>query len=751
MYSVIAYTGLGTNLVSIMRGNLILLSGNKLLKLLRRFRFSQRHNIRLFCGIRLSINITEIIVKISILIALFIAVVSFGDVIDLSDGGSYSGGEINFENGKFVLDGETFDREEVSRIIIGKPADIETQKAPIAEAYAEMATAPEILLEAAENAESKYPDAAGIVIIDHGTNILRENGTRVYRYHFAGKILKSSKLHWGQSARYFEDGRSRARILFERTITPENEHFWWDTTQYTITEPSEGGVFFDYGKTYSAMFPQVSVGSIVEYISESETYNPFDKNFFTPYFYFQDDVPTLESRCTVIIPKDRELNFRNYNWPNGNDSPTITETETTRVYEWVVENSPPFIEEIKAPSYGDLVPRYDATLFQNWDYIYDWLGELQRNRMVATPEIKSVVAEIVEGATDMPDSINRIYIWVQQEIHYISIKGSVASGETGHTAKWTFEKKYGDCTDKSILLATMLREIGVEAYPIIVMTNDEEDVPRDIPDLSGNHAITLAIVDGKRYFLDATTTSYNFPYFRSDCVGVTYVCALCRDWDTVYTPTPDENAIHIEINATLDIEGNLTADYISSLVGDYEGSYRGYWEYRQADRRGVIMQDWISYIIPGAQVTDWSLPGVDDLSVPFQERVSFRVPKYTITAGDLWIIKIPQIEKDYQFEEVSLAKRRFPIEYTAPYKMSHKITIEIPEDFAIEYLPGNIELDNPYTAYRANYRKEGDSIIFEDEYRLKKRIVPVEDYKSYKKFCRSVSEYARKQVFLRSE
>lgn len=689
---------------------------------------------------------------IFITLLIMLASVAMGDLVTLHNGESDKGDVATFDGENFSIDGRNIPRSEVFSLTFDaakKP--VETTAASHAPVSGiELAADKDYLIEKAGQMAKDYPDAGGIHIVDRGTFSLREDGSRTYRYHFAGKILKSSNLEWGQRPLGFEEGRTRVRILFERTILPDGTEAWWDTTDYTITDPStEAGVFFSYGKVFSATFPQVAVGTIVEYIFEIETYNPFDKNFYSPGFYFQDDIPVVESRCTVILPKGKALNYKNYNWPDGNRSPSIFETDSTRIYEWLIEDIPPVFEEPQMPSWGDVVPRFDASLFSDWDYIYDWLGGLQETRMAATPEIEAKVAEIVEGAVDMADSIDRVYEWVQREIHYISIKASVSSGQTGHAAELTFQQKYGDCTDKSILFATMLREIGVEAYPIIIMTNDKDEITREIPDLSGNHAITLAIVDGEKVFLDATSTTHKYPYFREDDSGVTYVCALCREWGYTTTPPPEDNANHIDIIATLDENGTMFADYTASFTGSWEAGYRGFWENQQAERRGAILQDWMSYIIPGSMVTEWDLPGVEELSVPFKEVLKLETPSYPTTAGDLWILKIPGLESEYTFEEVSLVERQFDIEYTAPKQISHRVVFDLPEGCSVEFVPENIELDIDYASYRASFTVEDGRIVFEDTYRLEKRVVPHGDYSAYKSFCQMVGQYAKNRIFIK--
>ena len=195
----------------------------------------------------------------------------------------------------------------------------------------------------------------------------------------------------------------------------------------------------------------------------------------------------------------------------------------------------------------------------------------------------------------------------------------------------------------------------------------------------------------------------------------------------------------------------MTANYIASFIGDYEANYRGFWESQPAESREIVIQNWMSYSIPGAEVRNWNLPGVNNLNIPFREEMELFVRSYPASSADLWILKMPEVGNRLNFEEVSLAKRKFPIEYTAPYRKSHRISFDLPQGTVIEYLPEDIEIENEYASYRASYRKTHNGFVFEDIYDLKKRVIPVEDYEKYKSFCRQISQYIHKQVFLKKE
>lgn len=676
-----------------------------------------------------------------VFIILFFAGFALGDALKFSDGSLIDGSYIKLKSDSIFIDGISFPREQVREIIFNNPetTDMEFEKrCPFFDKK-------ELMADARKN-EKKYPDASGIILRDVGTYTLLPGGRQIYRYHFAGKILKNAKLEWNKKILYFEAGRSMARVICERTIAPDGKEFFWDPLSFSIGEPTESGVFFDYGKVYTAIFPSVTVGSIVEYILEVEEFMPFDSNFFSPGFYFADDVPVIQSRCDVILPINKKLNYKNYFLPK--DITKITTTDSTRTYSWFVRDAEPFLEEPHSPSSSDLVPHFEASLFEDWNYIYDWASGLQLARMKSTPEISSLVSEICQDAVSLEDSINRLYIWVQREIHYISVKGSISSGETGHPAQFTLDMRFGDCTDKSILLATMLREIGVEAFPIILMTNDEREVSREIPDISGNHAITLAIVHGKKYFLDATSTTHTFPYFRLDNCGVTYYCAICRNWGTIDVPPPEQNAQHIDLKVSVNENGSIEGEYFSNYIGDWEANERGFWEYQTPDARQFIISDWFSSLFGDVEILNWDLPGIGDLFSSFHEHFKFKSSNFGSRVGNILIFPLPLLTQDFRFSEVYLEKRKYPIEYTAPYRISHKIIFDLFDGALIEHIPSNISLTCGHASYDAGFEISDKRIIFTDDFKLYSRIIPVEDYHEYRLFCKKIEAFASSKIIL---
>jgi tetratricopeptide (TPR) repeat protein len=93
---------------------------------------------------------------------------------------------------------------------------------------------------------------------------------------------------------------------------------------------------------------------------------------------------------------------------------------------------------------------------------------------------------------------------VQEEIRYLS----VALGESSHRPALPAEvvaRRWGDCKDKTLLLVTLLRALGLEADPVLVASQSPQLPPRLLPHPDAfDHVVAQLRVHGLAYTLDAT-------------------------------------------------------------------------------------------------------------------------------------------------------------------------------------------------------------------------------------------------------
>lgn len=96
---------------------------------------------------------------------------------------------------------------------------------------------------------------------------------------------------------------------------------------------------------------------------------------------------------------------------------------------------------------------------------------------------------------------------VQDDVSYL-LNGLDGGNYMPQTADLTWDKRYGDCKAKSVLLYSLLTRMGIDAQPVLVSTRGGDALPELLP-IPGNfdHMIVRATIGGTDYWLDGTSTA----------------------------------------------------------------------------------------------------------------------------------------------------------------------------------------------------------------------------------------------------
>lgn len=103
---------------------------------------------------------------------------------------------------------------------------------------------------------------------------------------------------------------------------------------------------------------------------------------------------------------------------------------------------------------------------------------------------------------------------VQDDVSYL-LNGLNGGNYIPQAPEETWANRFGDCKAKTLLLLTILRELGVEAEATLVRSQGGDALPQLAP-MPGNfdHVIVRAVIDGQSYWLDGTTAGT-----RIDTIG----------------------------------------------------------------------------------------------------------------------------------------------------------------------------------------------------------------------------------------
>lgn len=161
-----------------------------------------------------------------------------------------------------------------------------------------------------------------------------------------------------------------------------------------------------------------------------------------------------------------------------------------------------------APVRFRLPPTVQAGTFDSWEAVSASMAPYYATEGTIAPggAIAQELDRIRAAASDPLARAALAVQLVQEEVGYL-MNGLDGGNYLPQSPAETWEKRYGDCKAKSLLLLAMLRELGIEAEAVLVSTTMGDAIPELLP-VPGNfnHVIVRADIGGETYWLDGTST-----------------------------------------------------------------------------------------------------------------------------------------------------------------------------------------------------------------------------------------------------
>lgn len=252
--------------------------------------------------------------------------------------------------------------------------------------------------------------------------------------------------------------------------------------------------------------------------------------------------------------------------------PTWTDHADRRELVYAADDIPALTLESDTPDWYDPFPSMDVAPQQSWADIATWAVGLYPQPQPLSPGLRNAVATIRKDHSEPAAQALAALRLVQDQIRYLSI----LLGESTHRPaepNLVFERRYGDCKDKSRLLVTLLGELGIAAQPALVHSEMGPVLPDAFAHAGAfDHVIVRIKLPGKGVWVDPTATlqrgdfaSQGFPNFGYALVVDPATTALVP----MRATAPSQDGLHLS-------QRYVMADDRSSTL-DVESVWRGAW------------------------------------------------------------------------------------------------------------------------------------------------------------------------------
>jgi transglutaminase-like putative cysteine protease len=402
----------------------------------------------------------------------------------------------------------------------------------------------------------------------------------------------------------------------------------------------------DGGEARSAAIdlPPLEKGDAVEvqYVVEDVR-----QSFFGDYFghreYFRADVPVREKVFILRLPAARRFYFHQRNLEA---TPSVVEDAANqqRTYTWKLENVDKLKPEPGMPPAYEALPVLEASTFADWMEFSRWYALLIRKQFESSPMIRQKALELTSGKDSAIEKIRALYHFVAQEVRYNAWEFGV-HGFKPYNASTIFARRFGDCKDKATLLTTMLAEVGIPSYPVLIRAADS----RGAEDLSlpmvhhFNHCITYVPPGPAReeLYLDGTALYSGLDELpggdRGARVLVVRPAEAAGSLEDLPWNPPGDIAAHESIQVALAADLGAEIEVRLAARGDYASALRRIFEV--PGQRRKQLERVYGPRLAGASIEEEEFSALEDLAVPVQLRVKLRVPKAIEKTPDGFALK----------------------------------------------------------------------------------------------------------------
>lgn len=603
-------------------------------------------------------------------------------------------------------------------------------------------------LEMKECTFDKSADA--VVLLDNAVAYFNDQHNLITERRIRLKILKEKGIERAniRIPYYSGDGFEFIRNIEGVVITPTGDG-GFNTTQLERKNIFNQQINSLYSIQTFAM-PNVSVGSIIDYKYQSimKSYGGLKR------WEFQKEIPVVSSQYELAPIPNSEFVYSVYKAPTLPIE--ILPNKNEGKVKFIMNNVPGLRDEVYSATARNFLQRVNfqfasyTSYMGKTDYTNTWktlAAELLREKSFGSQADKDLSAspflKALSPSLSPVEKMQAVYEFVRTNITWNEINSKYS--EEG--SKSTLEKKKGNTGEINLLLVSLLKSAGVEAYPLLVSERDFGLVDTTYSFLDQfNKVVAIAYADGKQYVLDGTDKFTPFFLVPSDIVNTIGFRVDKKKQGFVYfNNLPQRQRELISLAGTIGEDGTMQTESVISL-SDYArlGKVQRYRSEKARYLDAIVKEH------PTLRVDSFAVAGFDNDSVALKQSLTFRT-NLKKTGGYSLL--------EYNFftglqENPFITQYRFTdIDFGTKYNLALVGSFTLPANLTPEALPANkriVSIDKSMVASR--FIEKGENAIhLRVTVEINREKYYAEEYEDVKGFFKEVTDLLNEPVLLKAK
>jgi hypothetical protein len=521
----------------------------------------------------------------------------------------------------------------------------------------------------------------------------------------------------------------------------------------------EAPIFFDYILYRDTRVKGFDLSTTTfPYILEYSYEVKYKSLFFWPDWFPQMEIPVERSLYALTVPKSFAFKMQKRNLQI---EPVEKQSRDKRQLIFELGPVPPFKQEknmppemdhlmyiLFAPDEFDLGGYPGST--SSWEAFGEWYASLARGRYQLTPQNVETIETMVKDYATAKDTLKALYQFLQRKTRYVAIHLGMG-GYQPHDAESVLNNGYGDCKDLATLFIAMLKVVGMEAYPALILTQNKGTVLADFPSNQFNHVIAFVPLEKETLWLDCTCNYCSIrelPWWDEGCQAL----VVMKDTSMlIRTPTSKavENKLITSIHAKLSADGSMEITGTLTATGNIESYYREILNSLSADKKKEWLGRAIGKYAPNYALSSYDLEKITNSDTPFGIGFSAKLIKYTTITGKELLINLNLLTRVAAEDIPNEKERKYPVDNQYAFTTVDEVTCDFPENLVIKAFPQEQDVVFPFGSYQTRYIVNGNQLTYKRTKTITQRLIEPVYFEDYKEFLNRIYTTDRSFVVLK--
>lgn len=575
------------------------------------------------------------------------------------------------------------------------------------------------------------------------------------RQHSSVFILSEQATAFAESKEYFS-AKTEFESIKAYSLVPEGDRYKSQEVRNFVrsTEISDG-LYYDDMFSYSFTFPNVGKGCKLVTETSIKQKDPF----YPIIHYFGGYLPCDSSVITLTVPEQIGVTYHLF----GNDQNQIRFSKNTKgkktTYQWSGSKLPAYAGDDNAPSSSYFTPHiiihladYQVkgkrkNLINSVDDLYAFhYSNIRHLDTIPSPELVNFADSLLYEISSDAEKAGILYRWVQKNIRYIAIEDG-DNGFKPRDATLVFQRRYGDCKDKSSLLKSLFIASGLDASLAWIGTRDLPYHYSTFPSMANDDHMICIWWEAPDHpvVLDGTTRNHELYQVPAAIQGKECIADRGPSAYKLFkipVNRPEENTIIDSI--WLSPSGNkLTGTMKSVITGERRASLLSIFESLNPGK----LDEQLASSIPFNSNNVLISKGTYSLgSNPLTIHCSVEIPDYVMIHDEDYYLNM-NIERLFQKTSIK-PEKGIPFQSNYAYRHQIRSFLHLPEGMSVQ-LPEPVSYTSSRFSFKSVYTRHKGDILLDTEVIINFLVLEKEELVHFKTFLAELNKAYQRSIVLK--